>query len=370
MGPQGGGLPGLLAPSARALGAPAALGGTVPMTGQRRRPLIAVTLGDPAGIGPEVVVKALAAAAKRRSRRPYIPVVIGSAAVVQNAVDLAQLKLHVRPIEAVGHAEGHPGVLDVLEMQNLDLKRAPPGRASAAAGAACMEWATKAAQLCLDRHVAAMVTAPINKQATRMGGFEDVGHQELLQRLSGAQDVATMLLTPGLRVVHLTTHRSLRRACEAVTRPHIVAKLRLTDGCFREWGFAHPRIAVAALNPHASDGSTIGDEEAREIEPAVAEAKKLGIDARGPYPADSVFNRAIAGEFDVVLALYHDQGHIPIKVHDFHHSASVNLGLPFLRTSVDHGTAYDIAWKGVADATSMEAALDLAVSLVTKGKLP
>ncbi|MBI3953737.1 MAG: 4-hydroxythreonine-4-phosphate dehydrogenase PdxA [Chloroflexi bacterium] len=339
------------------------------MSAPRRRPIIAITLGDPAGIGPEVVVKALAAQAGRR-RRPYVPVVIGSAAVVQNALDLVKLELQVRPIEAVGHSQGRPGTVDVLEMQNLELRRAPPGRPSAAAGAACMEWATKAAQLCLDGHVAAMVTAPINKQATRLAGYEEVGHMELLQRLSGVAEVATMLLTPGLRVVHLTTHRSLRRACEAVTRPNILAKLRLTDRCFREWGFLQPRIAVAALNPHASDAGTIGDEEGREIEPAVAEAQAAGIAALGPYPADSVFNRAIAGEFDVVLALYHDQGHIPIKVHDFHHSVSVNLGLPFIRTSVDHGTAFDIAGKGVADATSMGAALDLALSLVMKGKLP
>jgi 4-hydroxy-L-threonine phosphate dehydrogenase PdxA len=170
-----------------------------------------------------------------------------------------------------------------------------------------------------------------------------------------------MLSTKGLRTVHLTTHFSLRRACDEVTRERVLARLELTHRSFVAWGFAHPRIGVAALNPHAGEGGLFGDEEAQEIAPAVREAVARGIDARGPFPADSIFNRAIDGEFDAVLAMYHDQGHIPIKVHGFAESVSVALGLPILRTSVDHGTALDLAGTGRADPGSLYAALDLAL---------
>jgi 4-hydroxythreonine-4-phosphate dehydrogenase len=173
-----------------------------------------------------------------------------------------------------------------------------------------------------------------------------------------------MLMSGRLRVVHLTTHRSLRRACDYVTRENVLAKLELTYRSFQAWGFERPRIGVAALNPHASDGGLLGDEE-KQIAPAVAEARRKGIDATGPVPADVVFHQAIKGKYDVVLAMYHDQGHIPVKVYGFERSISVNLGLPFIRTSVDHGTAFDIAGKGVADATSMLEAIKVAVGLAS-----
>jgi 4-hydroxythreonine-4-phosphate dehydrogenase len=187
---------------------------------------------------------------------------------------------------------------------------------------------------------------------------------EIFQRQSGAGEVATMLMAEELRVVHLTTHRSLRVACDYVTRDNVLAKIELSHSSFQEWGFASPRIGVAALNPHASDGGLIGDEEATQIAPAVREARSRGIDAVGPVPADTVFNQAIDGKFDVVLAMYHDQGHIPIKVHNWAKSVSVNLGLPFVRTSVDHGTAFDIAGKGLADHTSMLEAIGAAIALM------
>ena len=186
---------------------------------------------------------------------------------------------------------------------------------------------------------------------------------EILQRLSGAPKVLTMLTSRGLRVVHLTTHRSLKRACEFVTKENILEALVLTDSVFQQWGIKTPRLGVAALNPHASDGGLIGDEEETEITPAVDAARKQGVNAIGPIPADTVFLQGIRGDYDAILAMYHDQGHIPVKVYGFEESITVNLGLPFIRTSVDHGTAFDIAWQGKADPTSMAAAVIAAADL-------
>ena len=193
---------------------------------------------------------------------------------------------------------------------------------------------------------------------------------ELLQSLTGAKEVATMLTAGNLRVVHLTTHRSLARAVEYVKKDNIFAKLELTHNSFKEWGFQNPRIAVAALNPHGGDGGLLGREEIDEIVPAVEEARKQGMDVSGPIPADSVFPQAIDGSYDAVLVLYHDQGHIPIKVKDFDGSVSINLGFPFVRTSVDHGTAFDIAGKGIASETGMKEAIRVAAYIANTGHLP
>jgi 4-hydroxythreonine-4-phosphate dehydrogenase len=199
-----------------------------------------------------------------------------------------------------------------------------------------------------------------------MAGFEDTGHQEVFKRLTGSGYVATMLVSGGLRCMHLSTHKALREACDYVTRANVLRAIKLTDSEFKNWGFEKPRIAVAGLNPHASDNGLIGREELEQIGPAVADARSAGVNATGPVPADSVFNQAINGRYDVVVVMYHDQGHIAIKVHGFEESISVNLGIPFLRTSVDHGTAFDIAGKGVADETSMIEAIGLAVALSTR----
>ena len=330
-------------------------------------PLVAVTLGDPCGIGPEVVAAALATPSVRAVCRP---VVVGSAAVLRGAVAQVGASLEVVLVDAPDSAPHAPGVVAVLDPGNLNIAAVYPGRLSAEAGRAAVEWALQAGELCLSGAVDAMATAPINKEAARLAGYEEVGHMELLQRLSGADKVATMLISGGLRVVHLTTHRSLRRACDAVTKERVLSMVALTDGSFRAWGFTQPRIGVAALNPHASDGGLIGDEEEREIAPAVAAARERGIDATGPVPADIVFHQAIQGRYDAVLAMYHDQGHIPVKVHGFEQSVSVNLGLPFVRTSVDHGTAFDIAGKGVASAVSMVEAIVLAAVLAGGQGLP
>ena len=283
---------------------------------------------------------------------------------------LAGANRTARVVHSPEDARGDYGAIEVLDLENLDYAAIGYGQLSPVAGKAAVEWILRAGELAAEGRVQAIATAPINKEACSLAGFSDVGHMEIFQSQTGAKDVATMLMAGSLRVVHLTTHRSLRVACDYVTRANVLAKLTLTDRCFREWGFAAPRIGVAALNPHASDGGLLGDEEALQIAPAVEDALQSGINATGPVPADTVFNQAIDGRYDAVLAMYHDQGHIPIKVHDWARSVSVNLGLPFVRTSVDHGTAFDIAGKGVADHVSMLEAIRVAVSLAAESRLP
>ncbi len=324
------------------------------------KPTIAITMGDPCGIGPEIIVKALASGQVHPACRPLV---VGSAWSMEQAIDLVGASLTVREVESADGAGMSPDIVDIVDPHNLNPEDVAVGRVTPACGKAAMEWVTRAAELALAGQVDALATAPVNKEAASLAGYKAIGHMELLQELSGAPDVATMLMTGRLWVVHLTTHRSLRRACDYVTRDQILGKLRLTHDSFGQAGIPSPRIGVAALNPHGSDGGLLGNEEADEIAPAVEEARKLGIDARGPVPADIVFHQAIQGSYDVVLAMYHDQGHIAVKVHGFETSITANLGLPFVRTSVDHGTAFDIAGKGVAHHDSMLEAIGMAVSL-------
>ena len=327
-----------------------------------QKPVIAITMGDPCGIGAEVVAKALS------SEQVYSvcrPVVVGSARSMEEAVKLTVAPLQVREVESPIEAGLSPGWVDVVDIHNLDPRDVTVGKVSPACGKAAMEWVSRAAEMALAGQVDALATAPINKEAASLAGYKSIGHMELLQEMSGAPDVATMLMTGRLWVVHLTTHRSLRVACDYVTKDRILASLELTHNSFAQWGSPNPRIGVAALNPHNSDGGLLGNEEAEEIAPAVAEARSKGIEALGPIPADIIFHQAINGTYDVVLAMYHDQGHIPVKVHGFEKSITANLGLPFVRTSVDHGTAFDIAGKGIAHQDSMLEAIRVAVSLST-----
>ncbi|MSP78116.1 MAG: 4-hydroxythreonine-4-phosphate dehydrogenase PdxA [Dehalococcoidia bacterium] len=326
------------------------------------RPIIAITMGDPCGIGPEVIAKALNQSAITGICRPLV---VGSASVMQDAVRIAKVPLTVKGVAGPEAVTGRQGTIEVLDPENLPASAVKPGHISPAAAKAAVEWILQAGRLCLSGSVAAMATAPINKEAADLAGFKAIGHMELLQELSGSKNVATMLVTKNLRTVHLTTHRSLRRACDAVTYESVLDKIVLTHECFQKWGWPSPRIAVAALNPHASDGGLLGTEEAEHIEPAVKEAQRRGIAASGPHGADYIFHYAIQGKYDAVLAMYHDQGHIPIKVYGFEESISVNLGLPFIRTSVDHGTAFDITGKGIADATSMVESIRVAALLAS-----
>ena len=331
------------------------------MSNSDYKPGIAITMGDPCGIGPEVVAKALADPRVHQSCRPLV---VGSAWAMQQAIALTGVPLEVQAAPDSGNAADYaPGVVPVIDIGNLNPEDITVGQINPVCGKAAMEWVTKAGELALAGAVDGLATAPLNKEAASLAGYQAIGHMELLQELSGAKTVATMLLARNLRVVHLTTHRSLRAACDYVKQERILDYLRLTHQSFTQWGFDRPRLAAAALNPHGSDGGLLGSEEAEEIAPAVAAAQAEGINAVGPVPADIVFHHAAQDHYDAVLAMYHDQGHIPVKVYGFEESITANLGLPFVRTSVDHGTAFDIAGKGIATPTSMLEAIRLAVAL-------
>ncbi len=327
-----------------------------------RKPAIAITMGDPCGIGPEVVVKALADPVVYATCRPLV---VGNIYAMERAAELTGSSLKIRSSEDPSSAGQDPTAVDVLDIGNLNSEDITVGKINPVCGQAAMEWVTKAGQLAMAGTMEALATAPLNKEAASLAGYKAIGHMELLQELTGSETVATMLMAKSLRVVHLTTHRSLRLACDYVKKDRILQFLQITHDSFVKWGFEKPRIAAAALNPHGSDGGLLGNEEAEEIAPAVAEAQKQGINAMGPIPADIVFHHAIEGRYDVVLAMFHDQGHIAVKVHRFEESITANLGLPFVRTSVDHGTAFDIAGQGIATHASMLESIRLAVALTT-----
>lgn len=323
---------------------------------------LAMTLGDPAGIGPEVMAKVLAA---RTFDTPIT--LIGSRWALEKGAAAAGVELPEIPVVATPQVQTTPiALIDVAESTPaVALAQFEFGKVNADCGLLAVRSIECAAQHCMAGVVTAMVTCPINKEAVHAAGFiDDIGHQEILSRLTSSTRTATMLMTPGLRVVHLSTHKSLIEAARFVTRANVLDKLRLTHDTLAGWGLPQARIAVAGLNPHGGEGGMLGREEIDEIAPAVADANRAGIDVTGPIPADSIFSRAISGEFDVVLALYHDQGHIAIKVHDFHRSTTATLGIPFIRTSVDHGTAFDIAGQGIADERGLLAAIEAAQALV------
>lgn len=333
-----------------------------------KRPRIGVTLGDPAGIGPEVVAKALALA---ELRAEVEPLVVGSPAALDRAFRLIGSALRARAVERPGGADEREGRVNVFSPHSEEgLDELPYGETSAVAGAAAVAWASAAARLALAGDVDAIATAPISKEAARLAGHQDFGHQEIYQRIAEIPRVLTMLAAKRLNVVHLTTHHPLRAAADFVTRERVLEALRLTHRFFAAHGVPHPRIGVAALNPHGGEAGLFGTEEITEIRPAVEDANAEGVAAVGPTPADSLFAQAVEGGYDAILAMHHDQGHIPVKVHDWAASITLNIGLPFLRTSVDHGTAFDIAGKGVADATGMIEAIRYAARVASTGRLP
>jgi 4-hydroxythreonine-4-phosphate dehydrogenase len=301
-----------------------------------------VSSGDPAGVGPEVTVKALA--------RPDVR-------LLAHVVVAGDSRLLLRTAEQLGlPAPEHVAPAG-------DASGVAAGQLSAAAGAAGVAAIERAVELVRSGACDALVTAPINKEALRLAGFPWPGHTEMLADLTGVREVRMLLVTDVLRVVHVTTHRSLRGAIEAATRERVARTIEMAEEGARRLGVPRPRVAVCGLNPHAGENGLFGDEEEREIAPAVADARAAGIEASGPWPADTLFWRASRGEFDVVVAMYHDQGHIAVKLGGFDEGVNVTLGLPFPRSSVDHGTAFDIAGRGVARCESMVAAIRVAARL-------
>lgn len=330
------------------------------------RPLLAITMGDPAGIGPEIIAKALAGEEVFRTCRPLV---VGDALTMEEAAKIVKARFELRRVVDPAQGLFQPGVMDILDLRNVDLPGLVRGRVSAMAGRVAVECVRAAVELA-ERGVAdGIVTAPLNKEAMNEAGFHYDGHTELLAHLTKTPQVSMMLATEKLKVAHVTTHVALREACDRIRRDRVMAVIRLADEAARRLGAARPRVGVAGLNPHAGEGGLFGREDMTEIAPAVAQAVAEGINAQGPIPGDTLFLRAIQGEFDVAVAMFHDQGHIPVKLAGFAEAVNVTLGLPILRVSVDHGTAFDKAGKGTASEENMLAAIRFATRMLARGAI-
>jgi len=321
------------------------------------KPLLAITMGDAAGSGPEIITKALADPEVRAICRP---VVIGDAATMQAALEITGIPGEVRAIEKLAAASFQDGIIEVIDLHNIQLDRLTRGRVDPMAGKAAYEYIKLATEMTLAGECDAMVTSAINKEALNKAGYHYDGHTQLLAELCGVSNAAMMLVSGKLRVSHVTTHVSLLRAIEQVRPERILTVLRLTDETVRQMGVTEPRLAVAGLNPHSGEGGLFGDEEIKYIMPTIEEARRQGMNVTGPLPPDSVFLRTSEGQFDAAIAMYHDQGHIAVKMLGITHGVNVTLGLPIIRTSVDHGTNFGKAGKGTADPTSLILSIKLA----------
>lgn len=331
------------------------------------KPVVGITMGDAAGIGPEIIVKALT----RRDVHEWCrPVVFGERKVIERAIRLLGGTANVEVIgdaaAAAAAAGSEPGTIRLVD---VGCPAEPPafGRLSAEAGEGAYRCVKEAAAWALAGRIGAICTAPLNKEALHLAGHRYPGHTELLAELTGAADYAMMLAAPKLRVIHVTTHVGLLDAIERITPDRVLRVIRMAHDLLRKGGTANPRIAVCGINPHAGENGLFGrGEEAEKIEPAVKEAAAAGIDATGPYPADTVFYRAARGDFDAVVAMYHDQGHIPVKLLGLEQGVNISVGMPVVRTSVDHGTAFDIAGTGRADEASLAEAIRQAALLAPR----
>lgn len=314
---------------------------------------LAITMGDPAGIGPEIIAKFFAAGVSAPA------IVIGDAGCLERAIKSLSLPLKVQTIQTPAEARYAPDVLNVLVKSNLPADL-PLGRVDARAGQAAYDYITTAIDLALEGQIAGMVTAPIHKEALKAAGIPYPGHTEILADRSGTSDFAMMLANDELRVILVTIHVALKSVPDLITKARVLKTITLAHAACRAYGINEPRIAVAGLNPHAGEGGLFGHEEETNIIPAINEAQAKGMKVSGPFAGDTIFMRARRGEFDIVVAQYHDQGLIPVKYMGIEQGVNVTIGLPFIRTSVDHGTAFDIAGQGIADASSLAYAFEQA----------
>lgn len=335
------------------------------------RPILAITMGDPAGIGPEIVAKALSHQEVYAQCRPLVT---GDAAIIDKAVKLLGLPLQVHAIAQVKDARFEYGTIDVFDLQCVELSSFEYGKVSAQCGNAAFVSIRKAIELAMADEVDGTVTAPLNKEALNLAGHHFDGHTEIYAHFTNTKKYAMLLADEFLRVIHVSTHVSLREACDRVKKDRIIEVTELiTDAC-KQFGVENPRIGVAGLNPHSSDHGLFGWEEEKEIIPAVEELRGRGFNVEGPVPPDTLFAKAKCGQFDGCVAMYHDQGHIPFKVVGFNWNketgkmesvkgVNITLGLPIIRVSVDHGTAFDVAGKGIASEDAMMLSLDYATRM-------
>ena len=321
------------------------------------KPIIAVTMGDPAGIGPEIVAKSIADKATFDVARC---IVIGDKKVMEKAIEIVGAYLKVNVVESPADGDYSYGVLNMIDLDNIDMSRFEYGKINAMCGQAAFDYIKKSIEITMDKQADAVATTPINKESLHAAEVDFIGHTEIFGALTGTADPLTMFETNGLRVFFLTRHKSLRDMLDDIKKDRIIDYVERCTDALRRLGVKEGTMAVAGLNPHSGEHGLFGWEEVKEIAPAVEELKERGFNVAGPVPADSVFHQAAQGRFNSVLSLYHDQGHIATKTLDFDRTISITNGMPILRTSVDHGTAFDIAGKGIAGAVSMEEAIRLA----------
>ncbi|RAS83623.1 4-hydroxythreonine-4-phosphate dehydrogenase PdxA [Priestia endophytica] len=329
------------------------------------KPIIGITMGDGAGVGPEVIVKALAHSSVYEM---CDPVVIGDAKILKRAVGLLESSAEIREIHDVKEGKFIHGVINCLSLDLLP-ENLPFGKVSPEAGSAAFKFIEKAIHLAKEKAIHAICTAPLNKEALHKGGYSYPGHTEILAELTDTKSYSMMLSSPKLKVIHLTTHVGLRKAIDLINPERTYTVVKLAHETLRRAGYSAPKIAVCGINPHAGENGLFGEgEEEEKLVPAIEKAVNEGMNVTGPYPADTLFFRAVRGDFDIVIACYHDQGHVPIKVLGLEEGVNITVGLNggIIRTSVDHGTAFDIAGTGVVDERSMLAAIASAAELAPK----
>ncbi|UCE05470.1 MAG: 4-hydroxythreonine-4-phosphate dehydrogenase PdxA [bacterium] len=341
------------------------------------KPIIGITMGDPAGIGPEIVAKVM------ENKEVYNicnQIIVGDASAMKQAIHIAGVDLDVRPILEVTDAKFEYGTIDVFDLKNVEMDQLEHGKISAMAGNAAFEAVKKVIELAMEKKIDATVTGPINKEAINLAGHHFSGHTEIYAHFTNTRDFAMLLVSGNLRVIHVSTHVSLRKACDLVKKDRVLKVILLLNDACQQFGIEIPRIGVAGLNPHASDGGLFGWEEEREIIPAIEQARAKGLNVKGPLPPDILFPKAKGGCFDGCVAMYHDQGHIPFKFEGFIwnceqgkmesiRGVNITLGIPIIRVSVDHGTAFEIAGKGVANPESLIHAIEYAAKLAANKKL-
>jgi len=322
---------------------------------------IGITMGDPSGIGPEIILKSF----ENSEIRNYRIIVIGDYSVMQASCNMLKIKTFI--LNRIHHAQDclfDSGVLNILDLHLVDMNEIHFGKVQAVSGNAAYECIRKAVELAKDRDIDTIVTAPLNKEALHSAGHKYPGHTEILASLTNTEDYAMLLHDKKLSVIHVSTHVSLFEAITGLRKERIEKVIELGHDVMKGLCGRQPRIAVAGLNPHGGENGLFGDEEINEIIPAVKNMKRKGVNVEGPLPPDTVFLQTLNGKYDLVVAMYHDQGHIPLKLVGFSSGVNVTIGLPFIRTSVDHGTAFEIAWKGKANESSMVEAIKLSLNLI------
>ncbi|EPY2301205.1 4-hydroxythreonine-4-phosphate dehydrogenase PdxA [Clostridium sporogenes] len=327
------------------------------------KPIIGIPIGDPAGVGPEIVVKSLTEAEVYEKCNPIL---IGDAKVIKQAMGFCNVNLNINTIKKVDEGKFTLGTIDLVDLNNIDINELKIGKVQGIAGKAAFEYIKKSVEMAKEGELDAIATTPINKESLREGNVNYIGHTEILADLTDTEDPLTMFEVRGMRVFFLTRHVSLREACDLVTKERVLDYIIRCSEALEKLGVKDGKMAVAGLNPHSGEHGLFGDEEMKAVVPAIEKAQKMGYKVEGPIGADSVFHLALMGRYNSVLSLYHDQGHIATKTLDFERTIAVTNGMPILRTSVDHGTAFDIAGTGIASSVSMVEAIILAAKYSPK----